>query len=249
MQELKKAQDLVTTPDAWREYQTQIDEIAIKIGQMTGKIGSLKPGDIQTTGLGSLMSNPFAGDDKKTGGLKLTLDDKAMKSVMQGVEKSLPKTANLTKEIGNIGNGIGNIVSGIEGLGIELPEEIKGVVGGIQSLITIASGISTILIAIEALTAADSFIPFANGGVVPHAANGFAGMVPGTHYSGDVTPIMANAGEVVLNRAQAGVIANQLEAGGQQGGYTPSHVSGEQIWIALNAYTRRTGKGELVTWR
>ena len=249
MQELKKAQDLVTTPDAWREYQTQIDEIAIKIGQMTGKIGSLKPGDIQTTGLGSLMANPFAGDSKKTGGLKLTLDDKAMKSVMQGVEKSLPKTANLTKEIGNIGNGIGNIVSGIEGLGIELPEEIKGVVGGIQSLITIASGISTILIAIEALTAADSFIPFAHGGVVPHAANGFAGMVPGTHYSGDVTPIMANAGEVVLNRAQAGVIANQLEAGGQQGGYTPSHVSGEQIWIALNAYTRRTGKGELVTWR
>jgi hypothetical protein len=201
------------------------------------------------TGLGNLMANPFAGDSKKTGGLKLTLDDKAMKSVMQGVEKSLPKTANLTKEIGNIGNGIGNIVSGIEGLGIELPEEIKGVVGGIQSLITIASGISTILIAIEALTAADSFIPFANGGVVPHAANGFAGMVPGNHYSGDVTPIMANAGEVVLNRAQAGVIANQLEAGGQQGGYTPSHVSGEQIWIALNAYTRRTGKGELVTWR
>ena len=250
MQELKKAQDLVTTPDAWREYQAQIDEIAIKIGQMTGKIGSLKPGDIQTTGLGNLMANPFAGDSKKTGGLKLTLDDKAMKEVMQGVQKSLPKTANLTKEIGNIGNGIGNIVSGIEGLGIELPEEIKGVVGGIQSLITIASGISTILIAIEALTAADSFIPFARGGVVPHAANGFAGTVPGNHFSGDVTPIMANAGEVVLNRAQAGVLAASFEnQGGGGGGYTPSHVSGEQIWIALNAYTRRTGKGELVTWR
>jgi hypothetical protein len=102
----------------------------------------------------------------------------------------------------------------------------------------------------DALTTAlwtTGFFGFANGGVVPHAASGF--MVPGTHYSGDVTPIMANAGGVVLNRAQAGVIANQLEAGGQQGGYTPSHVSGEQIWIALNAYTRRTGKGELVTWR
>jgi hypothetical protein len=92
-----------------------------------------------------------------------------------------------------------------------------------------------------------------------HSSTGYAegGMIKGNSYSGD--NLMAqgpngqliglNAGEVVLNRAQAGVIANQIEAGGQQGGYTPSHVSGEQIWIALNAYTRRTGKGELVTWR
>ena len=246
MQELKKAQDLVTTPDAWREYQAQIDEIAIKIGQMTGKIGSLKPGDIQTTGLGSLMSNPFAGDSKKTGGLKLTLDDKAMKSVMQGVQKSLPKALTTEQKIDGMRDlvgGVNGVLSGIEQMGIEIPNEIKQVMGVLNGIFTIVGSIEGIVVTGAVLGL------FARGGVVPHAANGFAGMVPGNHFSGDVTPIMANAGEVVLNRAQAGVLANQLEAGGQRGGYTPSHVSGEQIWIALNAYTKRTGKGELVTWR
>lgn len=245
MQELKKAQDLVTTPDAWREYQAQIDEIAIKIGQMTGKIGSLKPGDIQTTGLGSL-ANPFAGDSKKTGGLKLTLDDKAMKSVMQGVQKSLPKALTTEQKIDGMRDlvgGVNGVLSGIEQMGIEIPNEIKQVMGVLNGIFTIVGSIESIVVTGAILGL------FSRGGVVPHAANGFAGTVPGNHFSGDVIPIMANAGEVVLNRAQAGVLANQLEGGGQRGGYTPSHVSGEQIWIALNAYTRRTGKGELVTWR
>lgn len=263
MQELKKAQDLVTTPDAWREYQAQIDEIAIKIGQMTGKIGSLKPGDIQTTGLGSL-ANPFAGDSKKTGGLKLTLDDSAMKAVMEGVRKSLPKQKDLFGDTKKLMGGLSNIAGGLQQMGVELPDEVNQIIGVAQGLMTVIEGVNTIIgmtqtpalvantIAMDALTTAlwtTGFFGFAHGGVVPHAAGGFAGTVPGNHFSGDVTPIMANAGEVVLNRAQAGVLANQLESSGQHGGYTPSHVSGEQIWIALNAYTRRTGKGELVTWR
>ena len=61
---------------------------------------------------------------------------------------------------------------------------------------------------------------------------------------------MLNAGEVVLNRAQQGAIASQLsENGGGGGGYVPSSISGEQIFIAMNRYTRRTGKGEIVTWK
>lgn len=243
MQELKKAQDLVTSPDDWREYQKQIDEITIKIGQMTGKIGSLKIGDIQKTGLGSLVSNEtFKSDSNAKGGLKLTLDDKAMKSVMQGVQKSLPKV--LTKEqkiegMQNLLGGVNGVMSGIQQIGIEIPEEIQKVMGVLNGIMTVVTSIESII------TIGQAFHWFANGGVV-RAANG---AVPGNHFSGDVTPIMANAGEVVLNRAQAGVLAASLEAGDRGGGYTPSHVTGEQIWIALNAYTKRTGRGELVTWR
>jgi hypothetical protein len=87
---------------------------------------------------------------------------------------------------------------------------------------------------------------FANGGIVPHAANGW--MVPGNDHS-DRTMIAASSGELILNRAQQGVLASQLQDVANGGGYTPSHISGEQIYIALNRYTRRTGKGELVTWR
>lgn len=84
-----------------------------------------------------------------------------------------------------------------------------------------------------------------------HSATGYAegGMVQGNTFSGDQIPAMLNAGEVVLNKAQQGAIASQLQDGGGGGGYQPSHISGEQIFIAMNRYTRRTGKGEIVTWK
>lgn len=91
-----------------------------------------------------------------------------------------------------------------------------------------------------------------------HSLTGYAegGIVKGNSYSGDnlITQgpnglIGLNAGEVVLNRAQAGNLAQQLQdTDGGRGSYKPSYVSGEQIWVALNRYTQRTGRGELVTW-
>ncbi len=90
-----------------------------------------------------------------------------------------------------------------------------------------------------------------------HSATGYSegGMIKGNSYSGDLIPanggmIGLNAGEVVLNRAQQNTLASELQgSGGGSDRYMPSFVSGEQIWIALNAYTKRTGRGELVTWR
>ena len=140
---------------------------------------------------------------------------------------------------GQMMGGVNSIVSGIEGLGIEIPEGLRSILGGLNSLLSIASGISTILIAI-------SMKPFAHGGIVPHAASGF--MVPGNHFSGDVTPILANAGEVVLNKAQQGALANQLIQPAGAGGGGISRVSGEQIYVVLNRYLRRSGRGELATW-
>jgi hypothetical protein len=89
-----------------------------------------------------------------------------------------------------------------------------------------------------------NFWPFANGGVV-HAAGG---VVAGTTFSGDQIPAMLNAGEVVLNRAQVGNLAEQLEDENNQGGFggTP-YVTGEQIFLGLNNYLKGAGLGSLVT--
>lgn len=83
-----------------------------------------------------------------------------------------------------------------------------------------------------------------------HSLTGYAqgGIVDGTSYSGDNIPIMANAGEVVLTKAMQANLVGALDNGGGDG-YTPSYISGEQIYITLNRYTRRSGKGELLTWR
>ena len=81
------------------------------------------------------------------------------------------------------------------------------------------------------------------------ATSGYAqgGIVDGNSYSGDNVPIMANAGEVVLTKAMQANLANQLEGGGMSG-LGPSRISGEQIYITLNRYLKRSGQGELMTW-
>lgn len=163
------------------------------------------------------------------------------------IELKLPKEkteASLTKEVGNMAGGISQMVGSMEALGIELPEGMKNVVNGVTSLISIVSGIATIVTAIEALTAADTIIPFARGGVV-HAANGF---VQGNNYSGDMIPAALNAGELVLNKAQQGNLASQLQGAGFGGVNMVGEISGESIKIVLNRHLKRTGQGEIVTW-
>ena len=141
--------------------------------------------------------------------------------------------------------GISQMVGGIEALGIELPEGLKGAVEGIGSLISIVSGIATVVTAIEALTAADTIIPFARGGIV-HAANGF---VPGNNYSGDMIPAALNAGELVLNRAQQGNLASQLQGGGMGGWKLTTKLSGTDLLVSLERTLQKQGYGRLATWQ
>lgn len=258
VQELEKAWRAEADDNSRLKIKKQIEEAQFALDIMMGKSSGMPGmnyglGDLAGKGGSGLFQNPLFKQETNTWkpypgtSNPWKLDDKAMKAVAEYYDKKTSKTeASLTKEVSNIASGITNVVGGIESLGVELPEGLKNVLNGIQGVISILTGISTIITAIEALTAADTIVPFARGGIV-HAANGF---VSGNSYSGDRIPAMLNAGELILNRAQQGVIADALQnndGGGR--GYTPSHVSGEQIWIALNAFTKRTGRGELVTWR
>ena len=164
-------------------------------------------------------------------------------------------------------NGVTSILSGIQQMGMKLPDGIQQTVSVIQGLMSVIEGVHTIIslfsttsmaantAALVANTAAltvnstVSAIPiFANGGIVPHAANGY--FIPGNSFSGDTTPIMANAGELVLNESQQGVLASRLsDVGGMRNIHVTGHLEGENIALSVDRWGRRTGKGELAFWK
>ena len=74
------------------------------------------------------------------------------------------------------------------------------------------------------------------------------GVVRGGAFTGDAVPIMANAGEVVLNAAQQQNVASQLQPR-DMGGDRQPYLSGEMIWLGMSNYAKRSGKGEIVTSR
>lgn len=145
-----------------------------------------------------------------------------------------------------LNGGISNMVSSLEQMGIDIPEGFQSILGGISGVIGVLQAIMIIVESIEAMQSVGTFLGiFKNGGIVPHAANGY--YVPGNNYSGDRTPILANAGELILNKAQQGNLASQLAEGGMMGNLRlEAVVTGENLRFVLNNNGKRTGRGEYV---
>ena len=175
---------------------------------------------------------------------------------MEEVAKMLKKEDKEDKKylsdgLGQLAGGLGGLQSGFEALGVDLGEGFGSVVSGLQGITTILTAIQAIITAIEAINAADALIPLAGGGIVPKAAGGY--FIPGNYNSGDkifAGNAWVNSGELVLNKAEQGNLASQLtaaERGNGQGG-TP-YVDGEKIFLGINNFLRRSGRGEIVTSR
>jgi len=171
-------------------------------------------------------------------------DDKRANNKLLRANKDGKYEVKANELLGSMAGGMQQIVGGIEQLGIDIPAEIEGVIGGMQAISSILTGIATTVLAIEAISGADALIPFAHGGIAK-AAGGF--VVPGNYLSGDKIPVAVNSGEIIMNRAQQGIIASQLEGGGMQGMVLDTQISAEAIRIVLNNNGRRTRRGEYVT--
>lgn len=168
--------------------------------------------------------------------------------------KKLTKTAKITADV--VGS-IGQAFNAIE----DPAAKVAGTVA--QAIASVALGYA------QATTQASSmgpwaWIAFAASGLAQmltmvstiHSATGYAegGIVKGNHYSGDMLDggsFGINAGELVLNRAQQGSLASQLEgsAGGFRNGQIVGRIEGEKIVLVANRYFRRTGQGEILTWK
>ena len=244
VQELQKAWRAAADDESRLRYKKEIEEAEFALDILMGKtsgIPTMNYGVSDLAGSGAVGSLFTQAQYDKSNPWKL--NDSAMKAVAKMTQPAEKTEVNLSKELSSIASGVTGILGGIEGLGVELPTELKNAVNGIQAVISILTSIATIITAIEALTAVDTIIPFAKGGIVPKAAGGY--LIPGTDHS-DRTLIAASSGELILNQAQQGVLASVLQDG-SRGMQMEAVVSAEQIRFVLNNNSRRRGRGEYLT--
>ena len=162
------------------------------------------------------------------------------KKLIKEQKKEDDKSQTATETLQGIQTMVGSlqgILSGIETLGIELPKELTDIIGVLQTITGIVGSI-------QAMQQVGTWLGLFHNGGIARAANGFVG---GNTFSGDQIPIMVNSGELILNRAQQGAIASQLEGGGMRGMQLSAVITGEQLRLVLNNNGRRTGRGEYVT--
>ena len=191
-------------------------------------------------------------------------DDKLMDKV-QKVTSGLQQVSGGLQQMGiKLPDGVTKILGGVQGL--------MSVIQGVQAVISVFSTstataqvmaptantgmLGAINFQLPALTAAlyaNAIKPFAGGGIVGRAASG---LLVGTSYSGDNRrlPVVGggmigvNDGELILNRAQQGVVADALTGGSGDAGRAASpYVSGQTIFLGTNNYLRASGQGEIVT--
>ena len=194
-----------------------------------------------------------------------------------GAKEAFGKIKELSSGLGQVASGLQQmgvqLPKGVSDV-LGVVNGAISVIQGVSSIISVfqTSALTANTIALGALTAAvwanvvSNAVPFfANGGVVPAFAQGgligrAAGglMIPGNSMSGDRLRlpvdggrgmIGVNSGELILNRAQQGIIASELEGGGMQNLHLDTVIGAEDIRVVLNNRGRRTGRGEYVQSR
>ena len=200
-----------------------IDEAQKKLDFMSGKRMSLL--ERQNTSLTEHLGLGFDAEKLKKDINPVDFDNsKIVEAIVEQWTKQLDRESNneqidkITTIIGKLQGSLGNVVSGLKSMGIELPEEVNALLGAIQGVGQIISSVGAIIelvsatsetantsailantSAVIALTTAMttnsflSLVPFARGGIV-RAAGGT--IIPGNSYSGDNLrmPIMDGIG-------------------------------------------------------
>ena len=166
--------------------------------------------------------------------------------------KAITKAAYVTADV--VGS-IGDAFNAIE----DPAAKVAGTVA--QAIATVALGYAQATMMAAETSGPWAWIAFAATGLATmlstiasiHSATGYAngGIVGGNSFSGDNIyagpDAMVNSGELILNKAQQNVIAQDLQ-GGSKMIQVRGVLHGKDIFIAAENWSKSVGKGELVTW-
>lgn len=321
MKGLQDAQALVTSPEEWQNYQTQIDEVSKRIDQLKGKVAdvelfpnldvtsdALLPLDVLKEKIATSLADAVAQVDETTistlmrtviaNGIDgLDLDFTSLQEMMaegldipdekfqelqnkineqlqaMGLEpinidfktgeigKEVVKTANDTNKAWQAAaNAISSAGSAMQNMedpaakvsGIVMQAIANIALGFAQAAASPATGAAGVFGWIAAATAGLATMTATIASIKNATKGGFAsgGIVPGNSFSGDnlhTADYGINAGELILSRSQQYAVASQLEGNSVQGGSSQPYVNAETIFLGVNNYLRRKGRGEIVT--
>jgi hypothetical protein len=255
---LQQEQQKATNTKEWGTYKDAIRATQMQIKELKGELSTM-PSDI---------AGDYLKDAKKRGAIptreSIIAQGQAALKNFKGVDLTPEKNdKSFSQEMRKLTSGISQITGGLKAMGFKLPEEIDQAIGVINGVTSVIEGVNTVIsvfgnTALTANTAAlvanttalyaNTAIPsiFAGGGVV-HAASGF--MVPGNSFSGDNVPALLNSGEVVLNKAQAGVLAHELQGGGMKDIKLSAKLAGGDIILSIDRTLMVQGKGQMATFK
>lgn len=173
-------------------------------------------------------------------------------NVFKGIKKDSDNSAKSFHSAASAIGAVGNALNSIEDptakiMGI-IAEAIAGVAAGAGQAISAKDTTSSGWAWIGAAAAITASMVAMIAEI--HNATGYAhgGVIEGTSFSGDNQWARVNAGETILNRAQAGVIASALQDSSRASSQPSSpYVNGELIFLGTNNHLKRSGQGEIVT--
>ena len=212
--------------------------------------GKLMGGEVQTEGLGT---GGFAALPEIGKGLS----DETMEKVREGMAK-MNQTAKESKQsfglAANAAGALGSALAGIDDPGAKA----AGIV--LQSIASIAMGFAAASASPAVTGTGWGWLAFLGAGIAAlattistiHQLTNLAegGIVGGNQYSGDniyAGNAMVNSGELVLNKAQQGNLASQLQGNGINGMNISGRIKGTDIILSVDRSLQLQGK-QLLTW-
>lgn len=178
--------------------------------------------------------------------IKIDLDTGAITKAEKSITGLAKVSGPATKAIGQIGSALsqiedptakvaGTVAQAIATLALAYAQASKKTASPWEWVAFAATGLSTVL-------SASSAIKQATAGSYEQG-----GIVPGNSFTGDNLTASVNSGELILSRAQQANLAPLLEGERVNAESSKPYVTGENIYLGLNNFLRKTGRGEIVT--